>query len=468
MRIMIRSALAVAVGLVAAVALPAHAVEDPTPPPTPSAACAKGDLPEGMQGRVPAADYTNGRAAKGYRCNATELGHVPGLGGYRVERYVDASGHECAFYDSEASFGANQPEAGPDGTGVYVIDMHDSRKPVRSAVLRTPAMQIPHESLRLNERRGLLAAAASTQATGPALVDVYDVKTDCRQPKLLSSTPLGILGHESGFAPDGKTFYVASLAAHTLAAVDLTDPALPSLAWLSYDYAPHGVSISEDGKTLYMAENGNVPGSAKGLTILDVSQVQSRTPQPVVKLLGRTAWGTISTPQNATPFTRDGRRYVLETDEFGERKTGAARILDVSDVARPKVISDLRLQVNQPEVYDQIQADPGNDVAARGYQAHYCSLPSRVDPNLVACSFIMSGLRVFDIRDPQHPREVAYFNRPLVAPTQAKFIGSFAMSAPAYDPRAKEIWYADGNSGLYAVRVDVGFPFAGQYVSPGN
>ena len=51
----------------------------------------------------------------------------------------------------------------------------------------------------------------------------------------------------------------------------------------------------------------------------------------------------------------------------------------------------------------------------QGYAAHYCSLSSEVDPTVVACSFITSGLRVFDISDLLHPKEIAYY----VAPTPA-------------------------------------------------
>ncbi|MCU1672806.1 MAG: hypothetical protein JWN77_919 [Frankiales bacterium] len=101
------------------------------------------------------------------------------------------------------------------------------------------------------------------------------------------------------------------------------------------------------------------------------------------------------------------------------------------------------------------------------------ALPSRVDPNIVAGSFIMSGLRVFDIRDPRRPVEVAYFNKPLRAgqgtdPYQA---GAFAMSAPAYDPTSNDIWYSDGNSGLSVVRLTPGTgirSFASRYVNPGS
>lgn len=434
--------------------------------PTPGAPCAPGSLPEQMQGRAPASDVGTGRYEKGYTCNAVQVGYSGSSGGYRVERYVDGAGRECAFYDSDTFLGEQVPFVGPDSTGVYVVDMRDPRKPVRTAVLRTPAMQSPHESLRLNAKRGLLVAALSSISTGPGLVEVYDVSKNCLQPTLVSSTPLGLLGHEAAFAPDGKTYYVTSLNVRSLAAVDLTDPAMPKLQWFTFDYAAHGASVSLDGNRLYLAESGN--NGFSGLTILDVTQVQNRVPFPAVSVVSRLTWPLVSIPQNATPFTRDGRPYVLETDEFGERVTGAARIIDIADEKNPRVVSNLRLEVNQPEVYDELQNDPGNAATARGYQAHYCTLPSRVDPNIVACSFILSGLRVFDIRDPAQPREIAYFNKPILSGRLN--VGAFGMSAPAYDPVNGDIWYADGNIGLFAVRLvgPASIPFARRIVSPGS
>ena len=68
-------------------------------------------------------------------------------------------------------------------------------------------MLSPHESLSLNPKRGLLAAVLGNPATHPGLVSLYDVSQDCRHPKLQSTSPVARLGHESGFAPDGKTFY---------------------------------------------------------------------------------------------------------------------------------------------------------------------------------------------------------------------------------------------------------------------
>ena len=184
----------------------------------------------------------------------------------------------------------------------------------------------------------------------------------------------------------------------------------------------------------------------------------------------------MSTPQNATPFTSKGKKYLLEIDEFGSGAAiGGGRIIDINNAKKPFVVSDLRLAVNQPSAQNaDLEADPGNANAFQGYQGHYCSLPSRVDPQIIACTFIMSGLRVFDIKDVTKPREIAYFNRPILPgsaaanPTRA---GAFAMSAPAYDEKTGDIWYSDGNSGLYVVRLTgtaKRAAFASRIVNPGN
>ena len=433
---------------------------DPYAGPTPDIACDAGSLPESVQGKAPKADYADGRAAKGYDCNARMVSHYGHTGGYRVERYVDAAGHECAYWDSTLLWPHNIPDQGTEGPGTYVMDMHDPRHPVVADVLRTPAMQSPHESVRLNQKRGLLVADMGYPTWNPGFVDVYSVKQDCLHPTLDASSPMGVLGHEGGFAPDGKTFYVASLYAHTLTAVDLSNPNVPVILWTTTDYQPHGVSISNDGDRLYMAEaaysNGPYDSGFHGLTILDVSQIQKRVTNPQVTLVSRLTWPQISTPQNATPFVSHGHHYLLETDEFGSgTHVGAARIIDIDDEKKPYVVSNLRLAVDQGGQ----TADPGDDQVFQGYQAHYCSLPSRVDPYIVACSFIMSGLRVFDISDVAHPKEVAYFNKPLLPgndPVYPMKAGSFAMSAPAYDEASHDIWYDDGNSGFYVVHLTKG------------
>jgi hypothetical protein len=53
-----------------------------------------------------------------------------------------------------------------------------------------------------------------------------------------------------------------------------------------------------------------------------------------------------------------------------------------------------------------------------------------------------------------NPREIAYYN----APSRPAFVvsGNYAMSSPAFAPERHEIWYSEGRSGFYAVRLTNG------------
>ncbi len=439
---------------------------------TPKASCGPGSRPEtGIQGRVSREEHESGRAAQGYSCNTELVGSytIPNalgtVGGFKVERYVDAAGRECAYYDTTLTFPTNVFDM---EAGVNVMDMSDPTKPLLTERLLTPAMLTPHESLVVSQERGILAAVTGNAALYPGIVDVYDISQDCRHPVLKSSAPVGFIGHESGMAPDGNTFYAASPGTPTITAVDISNPSVPRpIAELPY-YS-HGLSISNDGNRAYLAAvglSGGVrafggpvlpdPNQDRALIVLDVSEIQARVPNPQVREIARLAWTPMSIPQNAIPFTRDGKPYLLEIDEFARQgEVGAARIIDIADEARPKIISNLRLSVHNPEHFAEIADDPGADFLGQGYAGHYCNVPTRIDPAIAACSMIISGLRVFDIRDPHNPREIAYFNAPLnprmlPVPSEASH---YAMSSPAFAPERKEIWYSDVYSGFYVIRL---------------
>ncbi len=428
------------------------------PPATPRAHCGPGSLPEtGRQGRVPAADYDNGRAAKGYTCNARQVGHIGATGGFKTFRYVDPAGHVCAFYDGTLLIptALAHGEAG----GTHVLDMSDPAHPVETDRLLTPAMQSPHESLALNAERGLLAAGMGSPATAPGIVDIYDVSQDCRHPVLASSSPLGVLGHESGFSADGRTLWISTTARGGVTAIDVSDPQLPSIVWRSDTYTFHGMNLNHAGTRLYGADLGMA-----GLTILDVGQVQRRVANPKVSVVSHLTWPAVSIPQNTIPVTIRHHKYLVEFDEYSRNiqqytpddAVGAARLINIDDDRHPRVVSNMRLEVNQPAARASDQKDdPGAQYPVQGYAAHYCAVPRKHNPGIVACSFILSGLRVFDISHPKHPREVAYFNKP--APLGAPMAsGSFAMSAPTFDLAHHQVWYADGDSGFYAVRLTNG------------
>src|ERR1044071_6909677 len=107
-----------------------------TPAATPKASCGPGSRPEtGLQGRVSPEDHQSGRAAQGFTCNTELVGSytipnpVGTVAGFKVERYVDAAGHECAYYDTTLVYPTNVFDM---EAGVNVLDMADPANPVRT------------------------------------------------------------------------------------------------------------------------------------------------------------------------------------------------------------------------------------------------------------------------------------------------------------------------------------------------
>ncbi len=370
--------------------------------PVERADCGPGSLPEtDIQGRVSMEDRVGGRSQQGYSCNLELVGQHQGKGAsWQMAWYED-----CAYYGT----------AFPGGAGTQVLDVSDPTSPRNTAALMTPAMLDPWESLKVNERRGLLGADAGWNVGGPVFFDVYDLKQDCAQPQLLSSTPTQTpIGHEGEWAPDGLTYYVG--LAHS--AIDVSNPSLPlPIPQTDTLGSLHGLSLNEDGTRMYAVSIGQIaPGSCgNGLVIYDTTAVQNRQPNPPMPVIGQVCWEDGSTAQHTIPVFYDGKPYVLFVDEGGVGgfygPAGAARFIDISDETQPRVVSKMKLEIQMPEHADiQLSDTEGNGIF--GYQAHYCSVDRKINPTALACGYFQSGIRVFDIRDPHHPREIAYYNPP--------------------------------------------------------
>lgn len=483
-----------AVLLAALGAIPGGAQDAAPTGSTPGTDCRPDDTPEpAQQGRVPSSVYEGGWDTP-FTCNADLLASHNSTGGFKVERYVDADGHECAYYDSTLVFPLDLPTQLSEGAGVVALDMADPTDPVRTTTLTSPAMLSPHESLVLHQGRGLLLAVLGSAAAYPGQVDVYDVSEDCRDPQLLSSLPIGVLGHESGISPDGQTFWTSSLFTDTIAAVDVSDPRVPRTLWTGH-HSSHGIGVSDDGSRLYLTPFRGLDGSGSadgldgdfdgGLTILDVTSIRDRDPLPQPEVVSTLQWPDVSIPQIAIPVTWDGRDHLVEVDEFTDGfdpenlftgevgDPGAARIIDIADETAPHVVSTIRLAVHDPEVRrtDGILDDPGARAVYKGYAAHYCQVDRREDPRLLACSMIQSGLRVFDVRDPAAPREIAYVNvpgRPGTPPINPEGT-AYAMSQPVIVPERGEVWFSDTASGFHVVRLaEEVFPFAVDVEAPAS
>ena len=383
----------------------------------PRADCGPGSSPEtGLQGQVPRADRESGRSQEGYSCNLELVGSYQGEGASWVNPTYD----NCAYHAT--AFGGIPFK---DSQGVQVIDVSDPGSPVLAGNLTSPSMFVgPWESLKVNEERGLLAAVAVGPLIGALGFDIYDIGEDCTEPRLLNSLggtdltlPASTLNHEGAFSPDGLTYWSSSFVGGALTAIDVSDPTAPRIIGVGALGLPnHGFSLSEDGNRMYLSR-----AFPAGMTVLDVSDFQSRKPLPLLREVGHVSWGgVLGASQHTIPISYDGVPHLVAADEFANE---GIRIIDISDETAPTVVRHLQLEIQQPENTLLGAADVlGNGLF--GYESHYCSVDRPADPTALACGFFHSGVRVFDIADRDEPREIAYFNPPAQTGRNAELPGS--------------------------------------------
>ncbi|GAA3236087.1 hypothetical protein GCM10010468_70160 [Actinocorallia longicatena] len=383
----------------------------------PRAKCGPGSSAEtGLQGQVPLADRRSGRSRQGYRCNLELVSRYQGQG----QGTIGASYGKCQYLGTilPSAVTAKRP-------GVNVVDMSDPRKPRLSDSLLSPAtLGGTWETLKVHPGRGLLAAVSVGAATGGFFVSVYDVKTDCRHPRLLNGVkgtkltmPGAFPGHEASWSPDGRTYWTTGLLGGAIAALDMTDPRKPKVVYNGLTgMVNHGVNVSPDGNRVYVASS-SIPA---GIVIFDSSDIQRRKAHPRLRRVSETTWRDGIVSQYALPFTDRGRRYMVAVDELG---SGGARFFDLSDDRRPRLVRKLKLEINRPENVKARVADLARN-GIFGYDSHYCTLDRTADPTTMACGWAQSGIRVFDIRDLRKPREIAYYNPPAQTGRRAKLVNS--------------------------------------------
>lgn len=461
--------------------------------PVPKATCGRSDHPEsGLQGQTTPRERSSGDSERAYNCNLELVGQFQGEGAFSQDG--PAYSGDCAYFATENRSGQQHP-------GVVVVDVSDPRHPQPTAYLNdTAAARNPHETLKVNEARKLLAVAENN---GPGFA-VYDLSADCRHPVLKSSITLpGSQAHMGGWAPDGRTYYVGQAnrgVGGTLPVVDVSNPSNPKLllTWkFSGEGRPHDVNFNAAGTRLYAGQPGlfgNTGSSAgaDGLVILDVSDIQSRRPNPQIRIISTLFWNDQGQVEQMYPFTSNGRQYVVSTDESGgaggagglraacARRAspyGYAQIIDVTDEKAPRIVSKLMLEVNAPGNCDALLDDPQDTGGGTPvYNCERCTVDRANNPTMLACGYQNAGLRVFDIRDLSRPAEIAYFKPRAVRKTMLPGSGSWTQGVdrtfdkisgfprfrqlPANGTRGPEmqIWFVSDGNGFQVVRFTGALP----------
>ena len=449
--------------------------------------CGPGDHTEsGLQGQTTTEERFSGDSELGYNCNLELVGRYRGEGAYSQDGPAYAG--DCAYYGTDHNTSLQQHH------GVTVIDASDPQHPQPSAYLDdTAAALVPHETVQTNDRSHLLVVG---QSNGPDFA-VYDISADCRHPVLKADIQLpGSQGHMGAFAPDGRTYYLTQSfrgIGGFLYIVDLTDPSnplmLPPWQFLG-DGRPHGLNLNPggfepgvpEGTRVYAGQPGEAGNAGNdsgpdGLVIEDVSDYQFRRPNPQIRIISKLFWTDQGEAEPMIPVTIKGHPYLISTDEAGgagghpgglagacargQSLWGYPQIIDVGDETKPKIIAKLMLEVSDPanclqQVNETPPDPPGTapgtnlppESGTTNYSEERCVANNPKNATMMACSFQNAGLRVFDIRDPYHPKENAYWKPPAVRTEVRPSSGSWA---PGVDRTVDKIagwarWVVAGNS----------------------
>jgi hypothetical protein len=424
----------------------------------PRASCSEEDNPEtGLQGQVPAALRASG--FQGFNCNLKLIGQSRGEGASWMHAFfTDRDQHRCSYYDTSSPINGT---ANRTHLGTVVVDATDPTRPAATTYLASASMLDPWESLKVHAGRQLLLGENGTNAAGGPQLDVYDLSDDCRYPQLLASVPTGtaangdaaalpageiLKGHEGNVSPDGLTWYSGDRGTpKKYTATDISDATHPQLiaTWTvpqvypsTWSVTTHGLALREDGNRAYVSQAAipNVTtvsstlAPVNGVLILDVSQVQARMPNPQITEVSHLFWLDGAQSQMYIPIRVRGRSYLVGVDEAGAGGGSAtknvqaacaaglpmfamARIIDIDDETHPRIVSRLLLETHDPANCSAVLPDIVG-LSSFTYGSHYCSVDNKRDATTLACAYFNSGLRVFDIRNPRHPREIAYFNPP--------------------------------------------------------
>lgn len=216
-------------------------------------------------------------------------------------------------------------------------------------------------------------------------------------------------------------------------------PLQASLLWPQFS---HSLDFNTDDTRMYAGDQ------AGGTTAL-------WAPTPKVRIVDLTQnpikiIGEVDGPGHGLDWFRaGGREYVLHSNEGGAKgilsqpEAGEpcrpyprpsalgwafeAFISDVTDPAQARNVSMVKLAINEPEFCNVRKA------SGRDPWLAYHLIDNPMNAKFAALNFGDAGLRIFDIRDPSKPAEVAYFNHG--SPVHA--------GVGYYDPARKLIFFSD-------------------------
>jgi hypothetical protein len=462
--------------------------------------CSPNDHPEaGLQGDVPKAQQESGDAKTGYNCGLSLVGHAV-LDGAASDDHVtrNPTGNANMAWSGDCAY--------VSGDGVAVIDVRNPRKPRHVRTLHGAGSDATIETLHAVDvpatperaaRHVLVTGKYGIGTPSPNMpMDVWDVST-CTQPKLLETViwpenihnltisgngryvfatqPLQVVDIDPLFDgnPATMSVFLGNLSNATAFPLVPTEPGPDVDDGLPPELRDAGSASQTknhsheawptfDGTKLYL---GGVTASSEVFTIVDITKWLQRdaannpagAPQVISQRSGRG-----HSVRTGTVTNGDGtkRRLVLHSEEavFGTAKgcipekanpfAGPAEpyLMDITNESNPHEVRQFGLEINKAE---NCPAQLASGVDA---SSHYHDFDSESDTHFAVVSMWNAGVRLFDVRNPEHPFEVAYFN-PADVGAAGKVVLDKAWGHVRYVPATGQLWFGTASGGFWVVEL---------------
>jgi hypothetical protein len=412
----------------------------------------------------------------------------PWLSPFAKQHGLGAGFNGVRVYDGIAYLGGyNGP---PTLFGTLIADVHDplNMKPL-SFVPCKPGTRCVY--VRVNQRRHILVGAHDSskanpdQPSGPvqAGVSFTDV-SDPAKPKELGYVVTEPNGATHGFDIDDRYAYVCATTPkskknpgkgffqnHELVIIDYQDPTHPVQVGSFHvpgqeegeAYGPTDAGKNPDGtpqmiwchEVFYDKDKLYIAYRDAGMIILNVADrahpVQVSRLDYVPPYSGQN-FGAAHSSIPILPTPTSVPKLVINTDELFGCPPGFGRVMDISELSNPQVISTFRI----PHVSDsynftteQFECPPGGSLTSHLPWQSYKSA------SLFFITWYNEGLRAFDFSNPYEPREIGYYySPPYVCGEFTKDCGGgvftpvFRHSREEFeDPTTGLIYVTDGNGG---------------------
>ena len=295
---------------------------------------------------------------------------------------------------------------------------------------------------------------------------IFDVSAPA-QPRRIGHFQTGASGTHRNFYEGGNLVHAAAGAAGLTGkiyrSIDIADPGNPREVGrfcLPEQAAPAaGGKFSCHGPAHIEGQRAYLSYGDGGGIILDVSDMAQ--PRMISQLAFR---GITATQGIHTYLPLPRRKIALINDEAiredGDENLNLAGIVDISDEKQPRLISLFPLPTPPPERGLKNFYEKGGRFGPHNHHHanHQPCLEARDD--IAYLTYFNAGLRVYDIRDARQPKEIAYFipGDPTVrAGTKPSHL--VAQTEDVLVDRRGLIYISDKNHGIFILRLRSVWPY---------